>query len=115
MAGVMLGGSAASALHGTPEPLPAVSLGWPLLLHFERAAALLGTAGCVLLVGVRATNGRFPAKFGHVEYATRDIDSGSETAAEAQDRRLLLVEAMLGIPSSHERRESDSVLRRWHD
>lgn len=108
MVGVMFGGAAASALHGTPEPLPGASLGWPVLLHFERVAALLGTAGCVLLVGVRATKGRFPSKFGHVEYATRDIDSGTETAAEAQERRLVLIEAMLGIRSPGEHREPDN-------
>ena len=48
-----------SAAAGTPSSLPGVALGWPLLLHLERAVALVAGLALVVLVGVRATMGHF--------------------------------------------------------
>jgi hypothetical protein len=56
---------------GVPTKLPGAALGWSLLFHLERAAAVLATTGVVFLVGWRAMHGEFPIKFGQVEYAQK--------------------------------------------
>jgi len=82
---------------GVPKKLPTVALDWTLLFHAERAAALLGTVGIVLLVGWRASHGEFPIKFGNVEYAVKEAAAKAETATEAQERRIQLLEALLDV------------------
>jgi hypothetical protein len=86
-----------SHLHGVPKELPGAALDWRLLFHVERATALLAGVGAVLLVGWRATHGDFPIKFGQLEYAPKEAVTRAEEVAEAQERRLQLVEAVLGI------------------
>jgi hypothetical protein len=66
--------------------MPGVSLGWPWLLHLERGVALLAVASAALLVGVRATRGRFPSRFGQLEYEADGL------AAEDLDTRLRALE-----------------------
>jgi hypothetical protein len=77
--------------------MPGASLDWPLLLHLERAVALLGTAGAALLVGVRAARGRFPIRFGQIEYPADEIDTRDEAVLDAYEQRLVLIEGMLQI------------------
>jgi hypothetical protein len=80
--------------------MPGASLGWPLLLHLERAVVLLGVAGAALLVGVRAARGRFPIRFGQIEYPADEIDRRDEAVVEAHEQRLLFIERMLQIAPS---------------
>jgi hypothetical protein len=75
---VLAFGVVLSTAEGTPDQLPAPSLGWATLLHVERSAALIGVAAAVLLTGVRALNGRFPVRFGHMEYAIEERASDRE-------------------------------------
>lgn len=62
---------AASVVYGAPQPLPGVALGYPALLHVERAAALLGGLGAVLLVTYRTAQANFPSSLGNVTYSDR--------------------------------------------
>ena len=81
---------------GVPKKLPGAAFDWRLLFHFERAAALLGTAGVVLLVGWRAVHGKFPIKLGQVEYAQEQAEA-TFALNEAQERRLKVLEVLSGI------------------
>jgi len=80
---------------GVPDELPGAALGWNLLFHLVRAAAVLGTCGIVLLVGWRAMHGEFPIKFGNVEYAVKEAADKAEEATEAQERRIRYLEAVV--------------------
>ncbi len=82
-----------SVAYGSPARLPGAALGWSLLLHVERASAVLAILGAVWLVGWRALHGRFPIKFGHVEY--EDELAASAATVEAHERRLKLIEGYL--------------------
>jgi hypothetical protein len=79
---------------GVPEKLPGVALGWNALFHVERAAALLGGFGTVLLVGARAMKGEFPIRFGQVEYAQKEANRAATGVTEAQERRLKVLEVL---------------------
>lgn len=83
--------------HGVPESLPDVALDWTLLFHVERAAALLGAIGIVLLIGWRAANGQFPLKFGQVEYAAEEAAAQAEAVAASQEQRLRTLEVLAGL------------------
>ena len=63
-AGVVL----ASVLYGTPARLPGVALGFPLLLHLERAAAVVGAIGAVLVVAILTRHGYLPSQLGNIGY-----------------------------------------------
>lgn len=76
--GLLVGGLFASAVFMStqatvPELLPGVALGWEALFHVERAGAMLGAIGVVLLIAWRALAGEFPIRFGNVEYAPSDV------------------------------------------
>jgi hypothetical protein len=87
----------ASDRHGVPKNLPAAALGWRLLFHVERAVVLLTAVGAVLLVGWRALHGEFPVKFGQLEYAAKEAAAKAETASDAQERRIQILEVLTGI------------------
>lgn len=86
----------ASHEEGVPRKLPGAALDWTLLFHLERAAAILATAGVVLLVGWRAMHGEFPIKFGQVEYAQKQAEAAA-ALNEVQERRLRVIEVLNGI------------------
>lgn len=86
-----------SAAEGAPDQLPAPSLGWATLLHLERSAALIGIAAAVLLTGVRALNGRFPVRFGQMEYAVEEREQEVEVVHQLHEQRLRTIEARLNI------------------
>ena len=86
---------ALSATAGTPNELPGVALGWPLLLQLERAVVLVAGLGLVVLVGVRATMGRFPVRLGQVEYATSQAMSDFDETARLDGDRLAALEAVV--------------------
>lgn len=100
-----------STVHGTPVVMPAASLGWPLLLHLERAVALLGLAAAALLVGLRATKGRFPSKLGQIEYLTDDIGRRDTTVTDGHEERLRFIEGVLRMTPSADAR--DEVVSRY--
>jgi hypothetical protein len=84
-----------SVAYGSPAKLPGAALGWTLLLHVERASAVLAVLGAVWLVGWRALHGRFPIKFGHVEY--EDEFAASAVTVDAHERRLKVIEDYLTL------------------
>jgi hypothetical protein len=86
-----------SVTAGTPNELPGAALGWPLLLHLERAAALVAALGFVALVGVRATMGSFPVRLGQVEYAAGRAMSEFEEAARSDGKRLDALEGAIAL------------------
>lgn len=69
-------------------------MGWKALFHVERAGAMLGAVGVVLLIAWRAISREFPIRFGNVEYATRDVTSEAEEASGSQEYRLRLLEVL---------------------
>jgi hypothetical protein len=79
-----------------PDPLPGAALGWTLLFHIERAGAVLGAVGIVVLIGWRALSNEFPIKFGNVEYAEKAA-SEAEEASESLEQRIRWLEALTGI------------------
>jgi len=87
----------ASVGAGVPSELPNVAMGWVLLFHLERAAALLGVVGVVLLVGWRAVQGEFPVKLGNVEYEAKRAAADAELAAEEQEHRIRILEVLAGL------------------
>lgn len=94
-----------SAASSTPGHLPGASLGWRELFYVERAGALLGAAGVILLIGWRALHNKFPIKFGNIEYA--DEVKASAATVEAHEGLLKAAEA---IDEVHERVLSSSRL-----
>lgn len=58
--------------NGKPADLPGVALGWRLLFHLERAAALVGTLGIIAVILWRAAHGDLPIKLGQLEYAKKE-------------------------------------------
>jgi len=89
--------AALSVTAGSPNELPGVALGWPLLLHLERAATLVAALGLVALVGVRATMGRFPVRLGQIEYAAGRVMSEFDEAARSDGERLDALEGAVAL------------------
>ena len=93
---------ATSVKAGTPAILPGAALDWTALFHIERAAAILGAIGLILLIGWRAMSGEFPIKFGNVEYAVKETAAKAEQAAEEQEHRIRALEILAGLRDSEE-------------
>jgi hypothetical protein len=83
-----------SASASTPKDLPGASFGWAPLFYIERAGALLGAVGIVLLVGWRALHGRFPIRVGNIEY--EELRASTKTV-ESHEKRLRLLEDYLEL------------------
>lgn len=81
-----------SSAAGTPSELPGVALGWPLLLHLERAAVLVAGSALLMLVGARATKGQFPFKFGQIEYAVEQAATRMNRTVDLHEQRLEVLE-----------------------
>ena len=70
----LVGAAIISLVSPFPEDdLPDVALGFPLLLHVERAAALLAVLGASALVTFRAANGELPTRFAQLEYESHQL------------------------------------------
>jgi hypothetical protein len=93
---VFLAAVYASSRAAVPDPLLGVALGWAVLLHIERGATLFGAIGLVVLVGWRALSGEFPVKLGNVEYAVGRAVAEAEEASASQERRIRLLEVLVG-------------------
>lgn len=78
----------ASHRSGAPSELPEVALGWTLLLHVERAAALLAAIGIVTLVGWRALQGDFPSRLGQIEFRIEKTAADALAVTEGLERRV---------------------------
>ena len=87
----------ASDRAGVPDSLPGAALGWVALFHVERAGAMLGAVGIVLLIGWRALSGEFPIKFGNLEYEVKEAASQAGEVADSHDRRIRALEVLEGI------------------
>lgn len=99
----------ASHRSGAPAPLPEIALGWALLFHMERAAAVLAVAGAVLLTGWRASRGELPVRLGQIEY------EASETSFEkVHESRLRILEVAMGLRGKEDldRDERETLRRR---
>ncbi len=70
---------AISLLEGTPERLPAVSLGSNVLLHTERAGAIFVIVLALISVVVQATRGRLPTQL-----STGGLAYEAEAAADTK-------------------------------
>ena len=68
VAGCYAGGVVVSITQGAPKNLPGIALGLPLLLHLERAAALLAVVAAVAVVSYLTRLGHLPTQFGNVGY-----------------------------------------------
>lgn len=106
---LLVGAVLASSKVGVPhdrhgvEKLPSIAMDWRLLFHTERASALLGTVGVMLLISWRGARGEWPVRFGNVEYAPKEAITITADAIEKQDRRLRIVESELGIGPADDR------------
>ncbi|HEV2997636.1 MAG TPA: hypothetical protein VGX16_00900 [Solirubrobacteraceae bacterium] len=95
-----------SVLYGTPEKLPGVALGLPLLLDLERSAAVLATIALVLIFAFLTSRGHLPTQFGNFAYPSIERQHDLEERVAALDRRL----KQRLIPLEDGKRTSDEVL-----
>lgn len=74
-----------SAAAGTPpnDELPPVALGWPLLLHLERGAAIVAVVAALSVVIWRASKGELPTRFANIEYR---VDGTAKSLSELRRR-----------------------------
>lgn len=96
--GIYAGGFVASVLYGAPAKLPGVALGFPVLLHLERAGAVLAVVSVVSTFAYMTSLGHLPSQFGNViGYPAADRQHVLEyLTAEFRrriERRLVLLEA----------------------
>jgi hypothetical protein len=99
---VLVAGLFASAVYlstqaRVPEMLPGVALGWEALFHVERAGAMLGAIGVVLLVVWRALAGEFPVRLGNIEYAAKEAAIDAGELSRSHEPRIRLLEALAGL------------------
>lgn len=59
----------ASLLYGTPAKLPGVALGFPVLLHLERAVAVLAVIAVVSIFAYMTSLGYLPNQLGNIGYS----------------------------------------------
>jgi len=105
--GIYTGGFVASVLYGTPAELPGVVLGFPMLLHLERAGAVLAVVSVVLIFAYMTSLGHLPNQVGSViGYSAADRQHDHERLAVEIGRRL---ERRL-VPLEEAERASDEVL-----
>ena len=85
----------ASVASGAPpqDELPDVALGWVVLLHAQRAGALLAVIGLIGLVAWRASRGQIPSRLGNIEYQLDENLSASQDL----EQRIWLLELFNGL------------------
>ncbi len=66
-----------------------------MLLHVERAAALVGLFALAVLIWWRAGQGRCPVRFGNIEYAIEDAALETSDAIDSHERRIELLESIV--------------------
>ncbi len=87
--GIYVAGFAASVLYGTPAKLPGVALGFPMLLHLERAGAVLAVVSVVSIFAYMTSLGHLPSQFGNViGYPVAERQHELERLTAELDRRI---------------------------
>ncbi len=103
MAGLFASAVYLSTQARVPEMLPGVALGWEALFHVERAGAMLGAIGVIMLVAWRALAGDLPVRLGSIEYAAKEAAIDTEELSQSHEPRIRLLEALAGL------RDGDNV------
>jgi hypothetical protein len=77
-----------SVIEGAPHRLPGVALGSAILLHAERALALLAVTAAALSIPVQATRGRLPIELSTsgLRYEAEAADDAVAAAVDLQDQ-----------------------------
>ena len=85
---LLLAAICVSVLEGVPRTLPGVALGSPVLLHAERALALLAVTAAALSILVQATRGRLPIELSTsgLRYEAEAADDAAAAAADLQEQ-----------------------------
>ena len=88
-AGILLVGAVlVTLIEGTPRTLPGVALGSPVLLHAERALALVAVVIAVASVLAQAARGRLPIELSTsgLRYEAEAADDTAAAVTELQDQ-----------------------------
>lgn len=105
--GIYAAGFVASVLYGVPARLPGVALGFPVLLDFERAGAVLAVLAVVSIFAFMTSLGHLPSQVGNViGYPVADRQHELEQLTVELDGR---IERRLA-PVEEGKRMSDEVL-----
>ena len=80
--------SRCTLIEGTPRHLPGVALGSPVLLHAERALALLAVTVAALSIVVQAARGRLPIELSTsgLRYEAEAADDAAAAVAQLQEQ-----------------------------
>ena len=104
---IYAGGFVASVLYGAPAKLPGVALGFPVLLHLERAGAVLAVVSVVSTFAYMTSLGHLPSQFGNmIGYPVPDRQHELEDLTVELRRRM---ELRL-VPLEEGKRASDELL-----
>ena len=63
----------ASLCYGAPKHLPGIALGLPVLLHLERAGAMVAVVAAVAVVSYLTRLGHLPTQLANVGYRTSSL------------------------------------------
>ena len=96
-------------IEGRPRHLPGVALGSPVLLHAERALAMLAALVAMLSIGLQAARGRLPIELSTsgLRYEADAADRAAAAVAELQaqyDDLLAVVDALADRLDAPQRR-----------
>ncbi|MDQ3721743.1 MAG: hypothetical protein M3376_01450 [Actinomycetota bacterium] len=77
-----------SAVEGVPHPVPGIALGSQVLLHAERALALLGIVIAAQSVLIQAARGRLPVELSTsgLRYEAEAADDAAAAVTELQEQ-----------------------------
>jgi len=100
---------AVTLIEGGPRHLPGVALGSPVLLHAERALAMLAALVAMLSIGLQAARGRLPIELSTsgLRYEAEAADRAAAAVAELQaqyDDLLAVVDALADRLDAPQRR-----------
>ena len=87
-AAAVLVSMAVSVIEGTPRRLPGVALGSVVLLHAERALALLAVTVAAVSILLQAAHGRLPIELSTsgLRYEAEAADDAAVAVGELQDQ-----------------------------
>ena len=96
----------ASILEGTPARLAGVALGSPILLHAERALALLAVTVAAASIVVQAARGRLPVELSTsgLRYEAEAADNTAAAMTALQEQFDELVEIVGALSEQHDAR-----------